>query len=266
MRHTWITGCRRSDAPVSKAPANFTQAVEEVKQWNKALKSSEHNLRTSISSDSSGPPRVPTHGNRPGLAPGKGHLALAKPRPTAADFRSPERADDDNWDNDFATNIALHNLPHIKGQDNFGGQFSGDKLKAFASIDGHREDSDNWDGDFSSDLLTIKGPRHWSDFDAQEQTIRPLPRKTEKAPESKPHSHKRQKSSRTAAPTISQPKSPVGGQFGNKFQLPPRPDLMYREQSVEDYSDLFDDNDHVFNNRLSIVTKVSMHARRCWLF
>lgn len=262
LRHAWITGCRRSDAPVSKAPANFTQAVEEVKQWNKALKSSEHNLRTSISSDSSGPPRVPTHGNRPGLAPGKGHLALAKPRPTAADFRSPERADDDNWDNDFATNIALHNLPHIKGQDNFGGQFSGDKLKAFASIDGHREDSDNWDGDFSSDLLTIKGPRHWSDFDAQEQTIRPLPRKTEKAPETKPHSHKRQKSSRTAAPTISQPKSPIGGQFGNKFQLPPRPDLMYREQSVEDYSDLFDDNDHVFNNRLSIVTKVSMHARR----
>lgn len=51
LRHAWITGCRRSDAPVSKAPSNFSQAVEEVKQWNKALKSSEGNLRASTGSD-----------------------------------------------------------------------------------------------------------------------------------------------------------------------------------------------------------------------
>ena len=166
--------------------------------------------------------------------------------------------DDDNWDNDFATTIspaALH-LPHIKGQDNFGGLLSSDRLKAFASIDAQREDSENWDGDFGGELLTIKGPRQWSDIDPQEQTIRPVPKKAEKPAEPKPQQgHKRQKS-KAAAPTISQPKSPVRAQFGNKFQLPPRPDLLYREQSVEDYSDLFDDNDQVFNNRLSIVTKV----------
>jgi len=169
--------------------------------------------------------------------------------------------DDDNWDNDFATTIspsALH-LPHIKGQDNFGGLLSGDRLKAFASIDGVREDSENWDENFEGELMTIKGPGHWADIDPQEQTIRPLPRKSDK--ESK-HGHRRQKSKASG----SHPKSPVKAQFGNKFQLPPRPDVVYREQSVEDYSDLFADSDNVFNKRLDVVGKVS--ARRpvlaCW--
>ncbi|KAK0613377.1 putative SEPH-like protein [Immersiella caudata] len=266
LRHAWITGCRRSDAPVSKAPSNFSQAVEEVKQWNKALKSSEHNLRASTGSENNGVPAQISYGNRlhssesnrTGLTPAKGPLVLAKPRPMADAFRSPELADDDNWDNDFATTIsptALH-LPHIKGQDNFGGLLSGDRLKAFASIDGQREDSENWDENFEGELLTIKGPRHWSEIDPQEQTIRPLPRKTEKPAESKPHQgHKRQKSSKASGSSALQPKSPAKPQFSNKFQLPPRPDVVYREQSVEDYSDLFADNDHVFNNKLGLIGK-----------
>ena len=100
LRHSWITGCRRSDAPVSKAPANFSQAVEEVKQWNKALKSSENNLRASIGSDGGGPPVQANHGNRlvssdhnrSNGTPAKGPLVLAKPRPLADAFRSPELA------------------------------------------------------------------------------------------------------------------------------------------------------------------------------
>ncbi|KAK0719747.1 hypothetical protein B0H67DRAFT_599402 [Lasiosphaeris hirsuta] len=273
LRHAWITGCRRSDAPVSKVPANFSQAVEEVKQWNKALKSSENNLRASTGSDSSGPPAQAYHGNRhnpseghrSNLTPAKGPLVLAKPRPTADAFRSPELAvllltlqDDDNWDNDFATTIspgALH-LPHIKGQDNFGGLLSGDRLKAFASIDASRDESENWDENFEGELLTIKGPRHWSEIDPQEQTIRLLPRKAEKLIEPKPtQGHRRQKSKATSSDAPQQPKSPVKSQFGAKFELPPRPDVLYREQSVEDYSDLFADNDSVFSHRLSLASK-----------
>lgn len=101
LKHNWIVGCRRSDAPVSKAPGNFSQAVEEVKQWNKALTSSDSNLRASAGSDSSGPAqhgqqnlRLVSHeqpkSNLPTLA--KGPFTLAKPRPTAEDFRSPELA------------------------------------------------------------------------------------------------------------------------------------------------------------------------------
>ena len=281
LRHAWITGCRRSDAPVSKAPANFSQAVEEVKQWNKALKSSETNLRASTGSDNSGPPMHPsrfitTEPHRSNLTtPAKGPLVL-KARPTAEAFRSPELAgelieflircchngikqvfsflDDDNWDNDFATTIspsALH-LPHIKGQDNFGGLLSSDRLKAFASIDGQRDDSDNWDSTFDGELVTIRGLGHWAEPDPQEQTIRPLPRKVDKSADSKAHqNHRRQKSSKTSTSSnASQAKSPVKAQFNAKFELPPRRDLLYREQSTEDYSDLFDDNDNVFNHRL----------------
>jgi hypothetical protein len=86
---------------VAKAPGNFSQAVEEVKQWNKALTSSDSNLRASAGSDSAGPPQhvqpnsrpvphEPTKSNMP--IPTKGPFSLAKPRPTAEDFRSPEQA------------------------------------------------------------------------------------------------------------------------------------------------------------------------------
>ncbi|KAM7185405.1 putative SEPH-like protein [Naviculisporaceae sp. PSN 640] len=264
LRHAWITGCRRSDAPVSKAPSNFSQAVEEVKQWNKALKSSETtNLRASTGSDSSGIPMQgnnrynPAEPHRSTLTtPAKGPLLL-KPRSTAEAFRSPELADDDNWDNDFATNIspgALH-LPHIKGQDNFGGLLSSDRLKAFASIDSQREDSENWDSTFDGELVTIKGLGHWAEPDPQEQTIRPLPRKSEKTAESKgPQHHRRQKSSKNS--TSSGAPVPRQSQFGGgKFELPPRRDLLYREQSTEDYSDLFDDNDNVFSRGLKSAGK-----------
>lgn len=74
LRHAWIVGCRRTDAPVSKPPANFDEAVEEVKQWNKALNSSGTSLRVSTGSD--GLSRY--SGGTP-----KGRLSLAKPRLSA---------------------------------------------------------------------------------------------------------------------------------------------------------------------------------------
>ncbi|KAH6696972.1 cell division control protein [Plectosphaerella plurivora] len=270
LRHAWIIGCRRSDAPVSKAPSDFNQAVEEVKQWNKALKSSETSLRASTGSDG-GMPGPPSRFNasdphRPSLInPAKGPLALAKPRPSAEAFRSPELADDDNWDNDFATSIspsALH-LPHLKPQDNFGGLLSSDKLKAFASIDA-RNDSSTYDDDFDGELMTIKGPQHYQDFDSLDRTIRPLPRKKSDkfADPTKPPSPSKtspRKASHARKP--SHAKSPskshlhLGGGGGNRFELPARPDLAYREQSVEDYSDLFFDNDHVFDQRVDPFAK-----------
>lgn len=101
LKHNWIVGCRRSDAPVAKASANFNQAVEEVKQWNKALTSSEGNLRASFGSDSAGTFHHGHSTSRFGTqeqprsnatTPSKGPFTLAKPRPTAEDFRSPELA------------------------------------------------------------------------------------------------------------------------------------------------------------------------------
>lgn len=299
LRHAWIAGRRRAEAPVSKAPANFNQAVEEVKQWNKALNSSDSNLRTSTGTEFTGPSSRFTGGT-----PAKGPLNLAKPRPGAEAFKSPELAgkftrsrgstgwgcstglpgqyrssqlvqhsrvklinitDDDNWDDDFATAISPSalQLPHLKPQDNFGGLLSSDKLKAFASINDGRNDSSNYDDDFEGELLTIKGPSsRYRDLDSQEHTIRPIPRKTAAKAAETPKSHHRAKSSSgksaqaaAAAAVLSGPRSPSKPHIGSKFELPSRPDVVYREQSVEDYSDLFVDNDSVFDHRVNQAVK-----------
>lgn len=159
------------------------------------------------------------------------------------------RVDDDNWDNDFATAIspsALH-LPHLKPQDNFGGLLSADKLKAFASLTDARNDSESYDDDFEGELLTIKGPGQFTDFEFQEQTIRPTPRKkSDKYPEPMKQQSPPKPSPRKAghARNPSRPKSPVKPQLGpSKFEIPAPPDLAFREQNTEDYSDLFMEND-----------------------
>ncbi|KAK2033342.1 hypothetical protein LX32DRAFT_106753 [Colletotrichum zoysiae] len=269
LRHAWIIGCRRSDAPVSKAPANFSQAVEEVKQWNKALKSSESSLRASAGSESGfagmqGHPGWRFSANEPlrpsSITQPKGPLALAKSRRTPEAFRSPELANDDNWDNDFATAIspsALH-LPHLKPQDNFGGLLSADKLKAFASITDSRNDSESYDDDFEGELMTIKGPRHFADFEFQEHTIRPVSRKkSDKYAEPvKQQQQQQQQQPPKSSPrktghgrNSSRPKSPSKPQLGpSKFEIPAPADLPFREQNAEDYSDLFPENDGDFND------------------
>ena len=134
---------------------------------------------------------------------------------------------------------------------------SADRLKAFASIDeaSSRNVSANWDDAFEGELLTIKGPREIAEPDLQEQTIRPVPRKTEKTAE--PSKAARRRASKPSVSNASQPKSPTKPALGTKFELPSRPEMFYREQSVEDYSDLFADDDHAFDNRLNLVVKVT---------
>lgn len=294
LKHPWIVGCRRSDAPVSKKPADFNQAVEEVKQWNKALKSSETSMRVSSGSEGAQPPRPPPHGqpiSRFGAAatdprpsnfamPGAKRLmnntaAAAKPKPNADMFRSPEVADDDNWDNDFATAIspsALH-LPHLKPQDNFGGKLSADRLKQYASID-ETSVRDNWDDQFEGDLQTVKNSRQFLESDPQEQTIRPMPRRSSRSTESSSnksgHSggggggggHKKTRSKQVSSSSVPllQKSSSKPSLAGGKFELPQRPETIYREQSTEDFSDLFPESDSLFTGKMSRAQKVSLHT------
>ncbi|KAL3424481.1 hypothetical protein PVAG01_03762 [Phlyctema vagabunda] len=267
LKHAWIVGSRRTDAPVAKPPANFNEAVEEVKQWNEALKSPNASLRASTRSNMASPmpprrdpPLRNVHNEQTtGLTtPSKGPLSLAKPRNQAEAFRSPESMGDDNWDNDFATSISPSalQLPHLKPHDNFGGLLSADKLKAFASFEyaNDENENENWDDNFEGDLITIKGPRKSSEPDTHElETIRPYRMKptiiTDLKPAVAPKGHARKPSNNTPL----RPKSPVKSQSESKFVLPSRPALMYREQSVDDYSDLFVDNDNIFDRRLNII-------------
>ncbi|CAL3971303.1 hypothetical protein PZA11_007826 [Diplocarpon coronariae] len=269
LKHAWIVGSRRTDAPVAKPPANFSEAVEEVKQWNEALKSPtgagsfRASTRSTIVSplpNRRDPPLRNIHNEQQvtgSIAPVKGPLSLAKPKPHAEAFRSPETTSDDNWDDDFATSIspsALH-LPQFKPHDNFGGMFSSDRLKAFASFEMTNDENDNWDSNFEGDLLTIKGPRKIVEPDSHElETIRPYRIKPTVVtqniipiPAAKPPSRK---TSRSEPPRL---KPPVKTQAEHKFALPERPAAIFQEQAIEDYSDLFIDNDSVFNRRLSII-------------
>lgn len=174
--------------------------------------------------------------------------------------------DDDNWDDDFATSIspsALH-LPQLKGQDNFGGLLSSDRLKAFASSADLHDGSENYDDDFEGELSTIKVPGQSLAYgDAQEKTLRPINKRAEKAQEpSKPPSHR---SSRTftrssTAPVFSEPVPPGKSQFGGRLELPSRPDLAFPE-TAEDYSDLQVDGERMFREDLSFPRRRVRKAR-----
>lgn len=135
---------------------------------------------------------------------------------------------------------------------------SSDRLKSFASFEAPNDETDNWDNNFEGDLITIQGPRRIVEPDTHElETIRPYkPKPTVVTQNVKPAVASKSFSRKTSRSEPPRPKSPVkaqvGGHVGPKFVLPARPAVMYREQSVEDYSDLFVDNESIFDRRLSI--------------
>lgn len=136
---------------------------------------------------------------------------------------------------------------------------SSDRLKAFASFEVPNDENDNWDNNFEGDLVTIKGPRRNVEPDSHElETIRPYKVKPTVVTQNiKPTVALKPSSRKTSRSEPPRPKSPVkaqvGAKAGPKFVLPARPAAMYREQSVEDYSDLFVENDSIFDRRLSII-------------
>lgn len=133
---------------------------------------------------------------------------------------------------------------------------SSDRLKAFASFDVTNDESDNWDHNFEGDLVTIRAPRKTQEPDSHElETIRPYRVKpTLITQDIKPAPlQSRNPSRKTSRSEPPRPKSPVRVQAEQKFILPSRPSLLYREQSVEDYSDLCVESDSVFDRRLSII-------------
>lgn len=135
---------------------------------------------------------------------------------------------------------------------------SADRLKAFASIDNSRDISASWENDFDGELMTMTNLQSVQEEDPQEKTIRPnwrVPAKPERVVESKPQPSKSSPRKRSGTGHQKQ-KSQQKNQLGSRFELPMRPDLAYREQSVEDYSDLFDGNDNVFNYGLGLSKKV----------
>jgi serine/threonine protein kinase len=272
LKHGWITGSRRSDAPIAKPKANFKEAVEEVKLWNEALKSPDgvKTFRASkLSSSASSPVTVAPKRDPPlrnvhesesqkiaFAPPTKGPLFSAKSKFLVETSQSSES--DDNWDSDFATAIspsALH-LPRFKPQDNFGGKLSSDHLKSFASFDVSSNESGLNTNNFFGESATIRGPRKVSDTQNsfEPETIRPYKVKPTVVTQNlKPSKVPKGTIRKTSASVPPRPKSPVKSQAENKFVHPARPTRLFRESSVDDYSDLIVENDKAFDRRFSNI-------------
>ena len=259
LKHAWIVNARRSDAVVPKKPTEYEEAVKSVQQWNEALKSpNSGSLRRASRPMSSSP--IPGRRERPTVltTSARGSLELAKPRNIAEQFRSPDHAAEDNWDDDFASAISPSalQLPHLRPHDHFGGMLSSEKLKAYASFETVTEET-NWDNNFEGDL-TVKSPMQLTESDPLE-TIRPFYPKhantneiKHTAPTKSPKRKPAQLASRQTTTSTLLPSKPVKpGATAN-----PHLTLQYKEDTVEDYSDLVIANDGVFENKL-VLNKAS---------
>ncbi|KAI9850157.1 MAG: hypothetical protein M1838_006044 [Thelocarpon superellum] len=263
LKHPWIVNARRSDSVVPTQPTKYDEAVKSVQQWNEALKSPNASSTRRVSRPTSSSPNPDRReGLNPLITPAKGPLALAQPRTSAEAFRSPEGAEDDNWDDDFVSAIspsALH-LPQLRAHDNFGGALSADKLKAYASFEAVTE-SEKWENDFEGDL-TVKSPLQLTQTDPL-QTIRPYSATPSKAREVRlpapTPSPERKPAENTKHRTTSPSKPPT---FQQQLGLPARPAVLYREASVEDFSDLLASDDSHFESKVAaLTTETSLSPR-----
>lgn len=238
LRHPWIVNARKTDSVIPKKSTEYEEAVKSVQEWNEALRSpSAGTLRKTFRPD-----QIPLHQDLPPSrhTPTKDALPAPVSRSTATDkFRSPISAGDDNWDADFDTAIspsAMH-LPHLRPHDNFGGMLSAEKLKAFASFDGTIARLE--DGFEDSDDIFRNSQHSESDV----ETIRPSPlRQGMTEVLSRDQSGKNPLSAMQNVPILTpNPMPPMRH---------PQPASYYKENPVEDYSDLIMANEDVLDKKL----------------
>ena len=243
LKHPWIVNARRSDSVVPKKSTEYEEAVKSVQEWNEALRSP--------GAGTSRKPNKFDHNGAP-LPAARNSLVDTLPSPTSMRttdrFRSPESAEDDNWDDDFATAISPSalQLPHLLPHDNFGGMLSSEKLKAFASLDGTLLKQEDSFDDFED---ISRGSTQAPENDPL-QTIRPYPTRATAAEPSKSQSPTRRQQSK--APTSALQNVPI-----LQNPAPPmrraRPEALYKENSVEDYTDLIMANEDVLDRKLGLI-------------
>jgi hypothetical protein len=285
LKHPWIMSVKKTVAAVPAKPTEYQEAVKSVQEWNEALKTP-NSLRKSsrLASGVQKPSQhfpSPAHANGAALAARRppanvDQLNVSKSRPTAEAFRSPELDQDDNWDNDFAESIsprALKMPSHRKPQDNFGGLFSGDKLKAFASFESVVDGPDGGDGE-----ATMRTPLNLQHLQGTASPFSPRPHA-----KARPPATPKTRSSTSASTSTSNSRSSSNAS-NHEEQTPrrsfdaqpktaylrgvpqvsqtPRPRLVapnrnsqvFRENSEEeDYSDLMPTDEDAFEKRVQAM-------------
>jgi serine/threonine protein kinase len=263
LKHPWIVSARRSDAVVAKNSTEYDEAVKSVQQWNRALKDSPNgntvrkNSRTSSASPVPGLREI----SRSTKTTAKHNLPAPNAREAAARLPSPELANDDNWGDDFTTPISLSAFEalHLWPQDNFGGMLSSERLKEIASMDnkmGHENQLMDDDKD-----MTLKSPVQPAESDAFE-TVRPAPVKKQETRHARHKSEAPPKSKPKPTQTPRKASLPSARQATNlSMSKPPpvkpaietRPTRLFRESSIEDYSDLIAGNELTLDIKLGMM-------------
>ncbi|MCJ1350982.1 MAG: hypothetical protein MMC33_000964 [Icmadophila ericetorum] len=254
LKHPWIAKAKKSDTTVPKK-LEHNETIQSVQQYNEALKSPNSTSRRKVSRPMLSSP-IPPRRERPSalITPARGQLDLGNPQRFAEKYRSPAYTGEDVWDDDFASAISPSalQLPHLRPQDHFGGMLSSEKLKAYASFETVTEES-NWDDNFEGDL-TVRSPIQPQHSDALE-TIRQKRANTNvrkqstptKPPKAQPDRISSRHSTSKPAVFVKPPKP--------KPVAVPRPTLLYRESSIEDYSDLIPESDDAFEIKLALNKK-----------
>lgn len=242
LKHPWIVNARRTDSVVPKKSTEYEEAVKSVQEWNEALRSpSAGTSRRTSKFD-------PNASTLPG--PRNTSLVDTLPSPSSAKttdrFRSPESVEDDNWDDDFVTAISPSalQLPHLRPHDNFGGMLSSERLKAFASLDGTMlRPDDSFDEFEEYSRGSVQPPEN-----DPLQTIRPLPAKTSAIVPSKSQSPTRRHAGKNAASALQN--VPIMTHNPVSPMRRARPAALYKENSVDDYTDLIAANEDVLDWKL----------------
>lgn len=250
LKHPWIVNARRSDSVVPKKSTEYEEAVKSVQEWNEALRSPEPAASRRVPrSDSQNPPslRLDTR-----YTPTKDTLPSPVSRHVADRFRSPNSTEEDNWDDDFATAISPSalQLPHLRPHDNFGGMLSSEKLKAFASLDGTVLKSDDSFEEFDDPF----GRSLQAGEPDPLKTIRPSPSQQTGTGTPQGQSAHYGPQMRRGPPLNTSINPSHGGQMTQNSSSPirqQRPPGFYKENAVEDYSDIIIDNEDVLDRKIS---------------
>lgn len=242
LKHPWIVNARRTESVIPKKSTEYEEAVKSVQEWNEALRSPEAGTsKRKQKPENTSTTGLPSTRNNP--------LVDTLPSPTSVKatdrFRSPTIPGEDNWDDDFASAISPSalKLPHLRPHDNFGGMLSSEKLKAFASLDGTILRSDD----------SFDGSDDNSGFSDDVQTIRPYSSKPSVAEPSKSQNPPRAQPSATAPTVPAMQNVPILAQnpMPRRSRPSARPATLFKENSVDDYSDLIMDNEDELDRKLS---------------
>ncbi|KAF2461474.1 hypothetical protein BDY21DRAFT_418511 [Lineolata rhizophorae] len=291
LKHPWIASGKKQEIVPTK-PTKYDEAVKSVREWNEALKSPTNSLRRSgpipsVNGAAMAKRDQPALQLATVSPPNAVNLTLSRAKPNPNMYRSPE-GDDDNWDDDFESSISPRalQLPHLRPQDNFGGALSAEKLKAYANFDSVIEESRLEDATPEGYFGTVKGPAVGLDHIDPMETVKPWTpvksRKSSTSPQKQPaipntSSQRNPSSSSTSQPNTQIMRSPLPIRTAASAvaaapppqQMPPRPrprssrksslstsfnrpSALFRESSVEDYSDLVADED-AFQRKLQLL-------------